>query len=570
MKIKSLVIKNYKRFKERTCIEFEENFTSLVGKNGSGKTTVLEAINLVTSFYFVENKIKEDDFYDGNQDIEFKVEFDDFFFINIPDGWQMRKLPSKEIHFSVKHRTKSTPGKAFSDPFVTDRYAIPCEFNNRDELEIKDKQNIPKAVVKEGERFKFKRENNTEIEISDQSLVVRNNLENFPNVFYFPKNRDKDLKKGFYTTFQKIADELNWRFLKAYREETTEKENIHNGEDNQKYISMWEEFYKYIIEKVEDPKQRKIIGPLKEKLEEILGDKFNNFEISLINLKQPFESSFFSIRRGDQIIGLSNLASGELMVLAYYFLRLTSELSKEDVIFLIDDIELHLHPQLQRKLFEELKNSKFQHIFTTHSDIFVDIENWRSIKRFTEDKIYPDKENLSREYKKDRASETRQTLEQHLDDIKTYCQGKTIFCRENNEILFDNRCILVEGPNDKYGLLAIDKKFNEDNFLKRFTILYCRGKGNIPYYQMLCMAFGIQFFAIYDFDKGTGDEGKDEMIKEFCNGTNNIFSFETSFEEIIESERLHEILNKIDQVPDIKIPIKINDCLSKIKSYYGV
>lgn len=549
MKVRKITIKNFRSFKEPTTIEFEENYTTLVGKNGVGKTSILEAINLATSFSFAESKIKPDDFYDDKKDIEIVIEFDDFFFINIPDGWQTRRLPSKTIKFIAGHREKATPGKAFSGLFTAAHYVIPHEFNDRSALAISEGKNIPKSVVKQNNKFKFQRENNSEVEIGDQSLIVRNNLDKFPNVFYFSKERDKDLKPGYFTTFQKILDELNWRFFKDYK--TSERND---------YIKRWEDIYYFVINKVEDPKQSKIINPLKEKINDFLGEKFKSFEISLFNLRQPFDDAFFSLRESDKIITLSRMASGELMIIAYFLLKLTSELSKEEIVFLIDDPELHLHPQLQYKLFAEIKSSQFQHILATHSDTFVDLGNWKTIKRLTDTKIYPDDELLKQNYGK--SVNLEKELRGHLDDIKVLCQDKTIFRREDNEVLFCEKCLLVEGPNDKYGLLALANKLNYD--FSKLTIRYCVGRNNIHFYQTICLAYGIDFFVVYDQD----GNGKNALIEELTL-KDKIYSFNNSFESIIGSEKLYEILDKIDKIDASKLNKEIKDCLEKINKFLG-
>ncbi len=549
MKIKKITIQNFRLFKNSTTIEFEENYTTLVGKNGIGKTSILEAINLATSFYFVESKIKPDDFHNDNENIEIIVEFDGFFFINIPDGWQTRRLPSKTIKFIAKHRKKATPGKAFSGIFTADQYVIPYEFTDRDNLGVEDNKNIPKSVTKEDNKFKFKRGNNNEVEVGDQMLIVRNNLDNFPNIFYFSKERDKDLKSGYFTTFQKILNELNWRFFKDYK--TSERND---------YVEKWQGIYDFVINKVEDPKQSKIINPLKQKTKDFLGEKFKDFEISLFNLRQPFDDAFFSLRESDKIITLSRMASGELMAIAYFLLKLTSELSKEEIIFLIDDPELHLHPQLQYKLFGEIKSSQFQHILTTHSDIFVDLGNWKTIKRLTENSIYPNEELLKKKYGK--SVNFEKELKEHLDDIKIRCQDKTIFRREDNEVLFCEKCLIVEGPNDKYGLSALANKLNF-NFSK-LTIRYCVGKNNIHFYQTICLAYGIDFFVVYDQDTN----GKDDLIEKLSL-KDKVFSFTTSFENLIESEKLCEILKKINELDKNNLDKEIKNCLENINKFLG-
>ena len=553
MKIKRITIKNFRTFKDLVALDFEENYTVLVGKNGVGKTSILEAINLATSFSFTESKIKPDDFNLDTEPIEIEIEFDSYFFLKIAD-WI--KLPSKKIKFVAKYRDRSSPGKAFSTIFTTKHIVIPECYQKYDELKpaLASTQYVPLKVQFNRDTGNYEywvKSKNKFNELQERLLEVYNtdSLDNFPRIFYFSKERDRDLKPGYFTTFQKILDELNWRFFKDYK--TSERE---------KFINRWGEIYKFIIDKVNDPKQKKIISPLKDKVKEFLGEKFSNLEISLFNLKQPFTEAFFALRKekDDKIITLSRMASGELMIIAYFLLKLTSELSKEEIIFLIDDPELHLHPQLQYKLFNEIKSSQFQHILTTHSDIFIDLGNWRTIKRLTDDNIYPSEELLKRKY--GASVNHEQELRKHLDDIKTLYQDKTIFRREDNEILFCEKCLLVEGPNDKYGLLSLAKKLNFD--FSKLTVIYCVGKEKIHFYQTICLAYGINFFVVYDQD----GNGKNDLIEELSL-TNKVFSFGTSFEDLIGSDKLYEILKKIEELKKDSLSEEIKNCLSEINKF---
>jgi putative ATP-dependent endonuclease of OLD family len=60
MKIDKLVIENFKCFKGRFCIEFNEGINILVGDNESGKSTILEAIHLILTGLFNGKYLKNE------------------------------------------------------------------------------------------------------------------------------------------------------------------------------------------------------------------------------------------------------------------------------------------------------------------------------------------------------------------------------------------------------------------------------------------------------------------------------------------------------------------------------
>lgn len=60
MKIEKLVLQNYKSFKERTIIEFNDGLNILVGDNEAGKSTILEAIHLCLSGILDGKYLKHD------------------------------------------------------------------------------------------------------------------------------------------------------------------------------------------------------------------------------------------------------------------------------------------------------------------------------------------------------------------------------------------------------------------------------------------------------------------------------------------------------------------------------
>ena len=74
MKIKSVFIKNFRAIQEQ---QFSlKDLSILIGNNGTGKTSVLEAIHLALSPYFISGRIKHTDFFNGSDEsIVIEVEF---------------------------------------------------------------------------------------------------------------------------------------------------------------------------------------------------------------------------------------------------------------------------------------------------------------------------------------------------------------------------------------------------------------------------------------------------------------------------------------------------------------
>src|SRR5258708_5023000 len=219
----------------------------------------------------------------------------------------------------------------------------------------------------------------------------------------------------------------------------------------------------------------------------------------------------------------SDLGSGVSILMAYFLLDIISKLSKEQFIILIDEPELHLHPQLQQRLFADFQQSAFQVIYTTHSDIFVDLAEWRSIKRVSPQGITPTAPPLEETF-------ADKAIHEHLEKIKKWYRNKSLYFGEDNHLFLSRRCLLVEGPAEKYGIPVLAEKLGKD--IGQVTILACNGKTKIPDYQLLCCAFGIPFFTVYDLDGKPATDDENKRIAE-CAEAGACGTFSTSFEQLL-------------------------------------
>lgn len=557
MMITNVKIENFRCFKS---IELEfEKLQALVGENGSGKTAILEAINYVTSQGYAGFKIEEQDFnaFEAGNIIKIEVTFDSCFINQVPDGYVTQNIPCRKVVLQV-HRREQSAGKALSDEFVIEHFTIPETYDKNNPLTAKiavqgfDVSKLPIEIRKTGDPTNYqliRRSTGKAMELGPRLLSINNDKGGFPDVFYFDRDREKEAKRGFNTLLQRVNRDLNWRYKKvANHDEITTK---------------WEEYYNSVIGLVESRKSSQIIEPIRYSLKEVLGKEFNNLELSLLNIKQPFNYAFFTLReqgKADQI-EVTNIGSGISVLLAYFLLKTISEMSKEEIILLIDEPELHLHPQVQIKLFDEFKKSKYQILFATQSDLFVDISEWRMIKRLSEEFDYfPKTQDLNTRLE-------NRTIASHLDEIKRFHQHETIYSKEDNALFFARKCLLVEGPVEKYGIPRIaailDKSLNE------LTIIACIGKNNIPYYQQLCKAYDIPFFTLFDLDGGTVSSSENSRPYNWAS-QNAVAVFSTSFEELlgVTTGRGTDVLLHIDGISSSnQINDEIKEAIDKISGW---
>lgn len=155
---------------------------------------------------------------------------------------------------------------------------------------------------------------------------------------------------------------------------------------------------------------------------------------------------------------------------------------------------------------------------------------------------------------------------EHLDEIRKWHQHKSIYFREDNQLFFARKCLLVEGPGEKYGLPVLAQKLGKD--LDDLNILSCNGKSKIPYYQLLCKAFRIPFFTLFDLDSRSEIDGDNKRPYIWADKmARAVFakSFESSLGVGANTEhKTSELLEIIDNLNPEDIPQDIADVIDVI------
>lgn len=554
MKISRIKIENFRGHKS-TELELADHHV-LVGENGSGKTAVLEAINYATSSYYLSSRLDEQDFNSEDVgDIKIVVEFDKPFAVKIPDGYQHQLILSTSVELNVKRRDRAAPGRAFSDPFVVSHLCLPITYAKKADIVqlplpvdvlVDD---LPSSVTVSEKGYAILRKGGKEMNVRKDTVSLASDLIGFPGVFYFDRQRERETKAGFNSLFTKIAKDLNWRYRKGWsQEETTDK---------------WAIYYGSVIDVVEDKKKRELLAPLREQLTEMLGDDFSSLEISLLNIEQPFSKGFLSFREGSNQVDLEGAGSGIAMLAALLLLEQVSERSGDDLILLIDEPELHLHPQLQSRLADHMQKSVAQTIVTTHSPLFVDLGCWRGISRMTRDQTYPKQAKLAEKL-------GTKTIAEHLDDIPEFYYHETTFSSNDSELFFARRVLLVEGPVEKYGLPRLAHALGRR--LDQLTVISCNGKSKIPHYVTVCHAYEIPVMVLFDLDGKDEKDNENAMVIEASAGT-ALHSFKTSFEQLlgIGKNAEHKASKALSIIDGLKtkdaIPGEIQEAISAIAQW---
>src|SRR3990167_2590313 len=120
MFIKTLTIKNFRCFgkgtdERGTTIELNKGLSAFIGRNGSGKTSILEALNFLIGSDYLPTRISEKDFHNEAKEIkdeifiEGKTEAPFFITLDVRSSTNQLEtiiIPCNKIRLTIKRREK--------------------------------------------------------------------------------------------------------------------------------------------------------------------------------------------------------------------------------------------------------------------------------------------------------------------------------------------------------------------------------------------------------------------------------------------------------------------------------
>jgi len=351
MKIKKIKFENFRLFENLEVNFPDSNFIVLIGNNGAGKTSILDGIAL-SFMHFTQEIISVSEKYNlprdswfekdyisiGKDESQIEINFD--FNIPPPHNFFGPDDPSKKITISKNRNENGFKFEKFPNGFVNDlKRAVKSK--KIKSLPVIAYYNVNRTVTSE---------NNTKENLSES--LYDEKLFAFVKTLSISAPIFKDFEQWF------LKQEIKENALKV------SKGDLKLDLPALKNVRSALETYLSIIE----PGKYGKINVLRES------------EMNANFTENTYE--YLSVEREGKILKFTQMSSGEKMVLLLVVdiarrLTIANENSEDALngegIVLIDELELHLHPNWQLKIVKALKATfpKVQFIATTHSPLVL-------------------------------------------------------------------------------------------------------------------------------------------------------------------------------------------------------
>ena len=334
MFIKKITIQNFRLFSSDKQFEIDNlnipdgsnagsGLNVFIGENGGGKTALLDAFVLPILEYKTES-FSISDFNNPTEKTEINIYSKNDFEVagTMPKGSFVAK------GFSFEAGLRSKESKTYlSSIVVSDQKFISVDPE-------KPKSFSPDLRVSVNNPFKGKRFSENDILFLDKNRLFQTRSGNFNS-----------------TRFDRLMEDFNHQYIK-----NSEIDNLNNDLND-----------KIKREKVEN----NFLSEAITKFAEISG---SSISLDFLDNHTPFKNAFFAKGKdNNQQILLSNLGSGYEMIFSLLYSFYLAKQGGKQLIVLIDEPELHLHPNLQEKFIEFLLDSskEAQIIITSHSPLLV-------------------------------------------------------------------------------------------------------------------------------------------------------------------------------------------------------
>lgn len=354
MKIESITIQNFKRFdnlevsfKNKTLDEVTNRFL-ILGDNGTGKTTLLQAIALPLAL--------------ATKQIQTVSEFDWIGFL--PDRFWIGGLPHIELEISFEDEELDATRRVAKRWY--DRQ--PIEFRNDHDFSEPGSNRSVKLTLS-GEYWKVGTHNKLEERAQflgryyAQKLLridssVRSEFSRLPGIFWFDQFRNLGSKPlsensgdGLKERTTTVSFELGVGRLRRYLIDWKKRQEDSRKNNPVDYLEQLEDLYRKVF-----PDR-----------------SFNGIEYRPSNDSPTEMNTYFTLSDGHRAYDIVEMSAGEQSVFPMLYEMVRQQIAYS--IVLVDEIDLNLHPPIAQLLVNQLPKiaPTCQFILTTHSDAVNDV-----------------------------------------------------------------------------------------------------------------------------------------------------------------------------------------------------
>lgn len=527
-----------------------ENFTTLIGSNNIGKSTILKAIKILVD---TTNPTSEDWPYRTASTDEMVITG---IFSDIQDSERAKPAISNLVHegkLSIRVRTKwdhdnDCMGVPTYEAFyskediedyttsITAARNIPWLFEIINELDCnnaknyKDMQSDVIGLIKQ----RYPEKVSSTLCWTSDGINFKNSLQQaLPHVLYIPAcfKIEDDLKSQKGTPFGFLFSNRVYPVLQAdpsFTQYTSSLDLLHKkmkGEVDGEVIEGLHELMESITESLNQ------VMDLKSKVK---------LSLTEIDINAALMKAATLVIEDKLETQLEYQGSGVQRALAYALLEsnalfeVTS--SQRSTIILYEEPELYIHPHLMRllrdKLREKSTNASCQVIVSTHSPFLIDIaENPSSLKliKDTNEGTRTVHEIDDTIFHVDESYDEREMLRAALDFHPTVC-----------EAFFAKRVIVVEGDTEvailRFASELCEKFGISTELVKDTTIVSAGGKWTIPAIARILSKLNIPFKIVHDTDRKGMTEEQINQISAI-----NAYRANAKIENIVGADRVFRV-----------------------------
>lgn len=561
MKIKEIHVKNFRSILDET-LTFED-LTILVGRNGSGKSAFLKALELFYDPSSIKTEVTEEDYYAKDDEIEIAVIYGELSkkakleygsYVDSSDDYKLKVIlaiswkngkPDYSLHGlklqnpdfkDIRDANKINEKREAYNKLRENKYYsdLPPAFRSFEELNeildtwekknMEDEKSENKCILSRDNGQFFGAEN-----------VGTGKLGHFTNLILVPAVRDaqEDTEEGKGSSIKELID-LNVRSA----------QNIIDDLEN--FTEKVKTDYTKMFGKSTDKK----LQNLGKTLSDTLGRYVSDSEIGLqwskessVSIKMPeveikitedgHEATVDRVGHGLQRALIFTLlenvfkAQNSNVVSNINDTSISVEQSNGEsdgsgLILAIEEPELYQHPSRQRhfaSILSELAGESIENVvdsiqvvYTTHSPLFVNLDSFDKL-RILRKTLGSDGKKITaiRKSSLTDVAESLCRIEKKTDvkGVKSKLRAKleVLMTPLLNEGFFADVVVLVEGEHDKSIILGTAKAKKEDFDERGIAVIPCGGKGNLLRPAIIFKQLGIPVYLIWDLDQsGTNDK----------------------------------------------------------------